>query len=519
MGNKYIINRPFFDNIWKLTFFSIFFHSLSTNGVNSIPSYLGDSILYAPCYIIIAFTPFKFKEFLFVCLSQTVIFIAFKFNFSEEIVLQYTFGLSIITGIFFATSFPIHQMLKRESIYQYEKDKALKKAYKSDIKFRELFDISGVNRAILDQNGNIIDSNQSWKTTFKKQYLGIGRNATFLLHLLSKEKPTSFYSYLKKNQFQINIDNLRLPLKITHKPDLIFRFLIWYNKELNFFIINILDSTQEVLEKNRYHQQEKLAHLGLSAAGLAHEIFNPLSSIILNIELLRENILLPKKLYNTKLKEEQNELLEKTLEGTEVIKILVNKFKSFSKVLNSQNQNNSLLEVIYLAKEMFLLPLKENINFKITNELNSNILIEDSRNNFFQVFLNLFSNSFRSYKVKPNTQKIIKIESEILEGNKIKLLVKDFGKGIEKENIKNVFDILYSTKKEDENSGLGLFLTKEAIENIGGSIVIESQINVFTEVTIVLPFTLKKEKKAYHPKLIKADQKNLTKKASDSSFI
>ena len=85
--------------------------------------------------------------------------------------------------------------------------------------------------------------------------------------------------------------------------------------------------------------------------------------------------------------------------------------------------------------------------------------------------------------------------------------------------IKNVFDILYSTKKEDENSGLGLFLTKEAIENIGGSIVIESQINVFTEVTIVLPFTLKKEKKAYHPKLIKPDQKNLTKKASDSSFI
>ena len=180
----------------------------------------------------------------------------------------------------------------------------------------------------------------------------------------------------------ISNENLQLGKGINFVPSKLlktktnkyFTIYCYYDIELEIIFINCKESTKEHLNSIRLVQQEKFAHLGKSSSGLAHDIFNPLSSLTLNLELSLENIerAQEKGEANKTLIHNQNlietrELVFKSLESAEAIKMIVTRFKSFSQIFSSSSLRNDLYDIIQTAIDLFSLPLSDKVEFKVLN--------------------------------------------------------------------------------------------------------------------------------------------------------
>ena len=232
----------------------------------------------------------------------------------------------------------------------------------------------------------------------------------------------------------------------------------------------------------------------ISESPLRHgyDIFNPLSSLILNLELSQENLeeiqKIPRdgSIHNKNLLEAR-ELISKGLESAEVIKTIVTQFKKFSRLFRSKGTKSDLYEIIQTGIDLFSLPLSDAVEFRVLGISKNQYFIKDEKNNFFQVFLNIFQNSYTSYIEKAALKKVINISIEKKSKTELEIIIKDFAKGIEKSHLKNVFDVSFSTKKP-ETRGNGSLLVKDLIVSRSGSIKAQSELGEGTSITIILPY-------------------------------
>ena len=96
---------------------------------------------------------------------------------------------------------------------------------------------------------------------------------------------------------------------------------------------------------------------------------------------------------------------------------------------------------------------------------------------------NLLSNAIRYRNGK---DPVIKISVQ-LDDHSAHLVVEDNGKGIEKEHLPNLYKMFYRATDDNAGSGLGLYIVKEAIDKLNGSISIESEVHVGTRVKFTIP--------------------------------
>jgi signal transduction histidine kinase len=98
---------------------------------------------------------------------------------------------------------------------------------------------------------------------------------------------------------------------------------------------------------------------------------------------------------------------------------------------------------------------------------------------------NLISNSFKYYRIS-DERPTIEIDISINDPFTT-ILIKDNGIGISEENIKNIFDMFYRASNQSKGSGLGLYIVKEMVEKLNGSISVKSKLGVYTQFVIKLP--------------------------------
>ncbi|MCS7163906.1 MAG: ATP-binding protein, partial [Thermodesulfovibrio sp.] len=249
--------------------------------------------------------------------------------------------------------------------------------------------------------------------------------------------------------------------------------------------INVAKNITELRNlKERIMSMEKMAALGEMAAKVAHEIRNPLLAIGGFAKRLDKI-----------LKDEK---------AKEYIKIIIEEVKRLERILN---EILSFVKPYQISKEPFKIKtLVENvINFvESTLKENNNelkIIAEEDftvRGNYDklkEVLLNLISNANDATKDGTITLKIEKADKLPLEIADMKkdyfiIEVEDTGCGIHKENLKRIFDPFFTTKIS--GTGLGLAISKRIVEEHGGIIKVESEINKGTTFRIYLP--LYKEK-------------------------
>ncbi len=237
------------------------------------------------------------------------------------------------------------------------------------------------------------------------------------------------------------------------------------------------------------HQMEysnKLASIGRLAAGVAHEINNPLAIINEKAGYIKD-LFTYKNVYNNdpKLIDCVNSILSSVERGGRITHRLL----GFARHMDAKIEQINLKDVIgdvlgFLAKEA------EYRSIEIRLDLSDKITpFETDRGKLQQILLNLVNNAFAA------VQDGGKIEiSASPEGmDHISIICADQGCGISAENLKHVFEPFFSTRTNVGGTGLGLSITYGLVHELGGTIDVKSEAGKGTRFTVRLPLKMKKE--------------------------
>jgi two-component system, NtrC family, sensor kinase len=288
---------------------------------------------------------------------------------------------------------------------------------------------------------------------------------------------------------------------------------------------NLQDINQHLEEKVKEQttlliHSEKMTTIGIMAAGVAHEINNPISYVKGNMSAISKYIpsitklikkyedlsrrVQEKNQYNSQLAaikelrkdhkidfilEDITGLANESLEGADRIKNIVNDLSIFARVDDSEltrvNINDSLDITLNIIKN----EIKYNV--KIIKNYGVLPLALCFPGKISQIFMNVLVNAGQAIK----EQGAITITTSHINNRQqdtedmIEIIISDTGCGIEKQNLTKIFNPFYTTKPIGKGTGLGLSITYDLINAHGGTITAKSEIGIGSSFTIKLPIS------------------------------
>lgn len=252
---------------------------------------------------------------------------------------------------------------------------------------------------------------------------------------------------------------------------------IWSEREtVRNIVCYIRDITEQQQVERRIQQTEKLIALGQLAAGVAHEINNPLGVILCYADILKEEMGDEPGQWRDDI-----QVIEKHARSCQRI---VTDLLDFARGQKSDRHlapiNPVIEDVVAMVRQQFL---KKRIEFAMELSPDLPELLID-RDRMRQVFLNLLMNA--AYAI--GEKGAIHINSRHLpEDNKVEVVVEDDGAGIEEEVLAKIFDPFFTTKPQGTGTGLGLSVSYGIIRDHDGTIRAESRRGEYTRFIITLP--------------------------------
>jgi signal transduction histidine kinase len=224
------------------------------------------------------------------------------------------------------------------------------------------------------------------------------------------------------------------------------------------------------LEESILHS-EKLAALGRVAAGIAHEIGNPLTSISSFVQILKEKA--------------DDDFSKESLETIHhhILRIsnIVNQTSRLSKLPPMNLRPCNINKILESSMEIVKYDEKLN-NIEFVKELSDNVPpVYVDENYLSQVFINLILNAADAITHEEGTVTV----KSMLDNRSVIVQFSDTGAGISPEDIGKVFDPFFTTK--EKGSGLGLSTSYEVVKRFDGELKVESQENVGSIFSIILP--------------------------------
>jgi signal transduction histidine kinase len=302
------------------------------------------------------------------------------------------------------------------------------------------------------------------------------------------------YAYIEESPFILIVtkqsaDFMANLFKVREK-------LMWFlGISIIIIVIVILGSTAYVvrlLRKSELKQAKvihdleytnKMASIGRLAAGVAHEINNPLAIINEKAGLLKDFATLkPDFVYKEKILGGVDSILR----SVDRCSAITHRLLGFAKRMDI---NAEVIDLELLLKEVTGFLEREAslrniiINFNIADNLPS---IDSDRGQLQQVFLNIFTNAY--YAVKEGGQ--IDIYANKNKDQTVEISIADNGVGISDENLEHIFEPFYTTKGK-YGTGLGLSITYGIVQKLGGDIRVKSKLGEGTTFTVHLPIKSK----------------------------
>jgi two-component system, NtrC family, sensor kinase len=245
---------------------------------------------------------------------------------------------------------------------------------------------------------------------------------------------------------------------------------------------------QETEERMRLELQlaraQKLEALGRLAAGLAHEVNNPLSFIMANLNHVQREL---KVLAATQPRgnvEELQECCHDALQGCERIQRLVQDVRSFSRGGNFPAA--SVKMDVVLEEALAMANLAQVPGLRIERELCPVPPILADEHGLGQVFLNLLINALHAVANGPAAPRI-RVATGLHADGRVWVEVQDNGRGIAPEHLSHIFEPFFTTKPPGVGTGLGLFICHGLITGFGGEISVESQPGQGATFRVLLP--------------------------------
>lgn len=239
-----------------------------------------------------------------------------------------------------------------------------------------------------------------------------------------------------------------------------------------YLILFFLNKGEEIMEFNNViHELEKEKKLRESLFKITHEIKNPIAVCKGYLDMMNYHDMDKVKKYNSIIKDEINRTL-----------ILMDDFLDYTKI-----QIEKDITDIYLLIEDtcdIVKPLFKKNSIKLKYDIpDEEVYMELDYNRLKQVLVNLLKNSIEAKDEKKDENYVsIQVENK---KNEIIIKIKDNGIGMDKKTLEKVDEMFYTTK--EKGTGLGVALSKEIINQHGGTIKYQSVKNKYTLVTITLP--------------------------------
>ena len=261
-------------------------------------------------------------------------------------------------------------------------------------------------------------------------------------------------------------------------------------------LVNRLQASDErrVAVFAQMEHNQKLSSIGRLAAGVAHEVNNPLAVIYEKAGLAQDLLSMGKACGDSKERERLSALLESIESTVERARGITHRLLGFARRMEANRQALHIEEVIsetlgFLEREA------KNRGVKFETDLPPNLPeIVSDRGQLQQVFLNIVGNALDALangegagQSPQGEGRYVKIRCQS-QGGQMLVSVEDNGKGMSPEVLRHIFEPFYSTKK-DKGTGLGMFITYGIVRKLGGEIHVQSEEGRGSTISITLPLT------------------------------
>ncbi|MBN8554231.1 MAG: HAMP domain-containing protein [Deltaproteobacteria bacterium] len=275
-------------------------------------------------------------------------------------------------------------------------------------------------------------------------------------------------------------------------------------KKLVLTIESLKKANEEIeLAQNEQLQIEKLASIGRLAAGVAHEVGNPLGAVSGYVDILRRSLA---KIPN--ISKEDVELCDRIENETNRISRIIRALLQQARPAKDRIRGVKVKPVLVRSLQLAQVPSSIDVSFDFETE-DAEVLAEEDQ--LVQVFLNLIINARQAMETKkevgrlklrcvqrrlpvykgPGNAEPPDFDTSVVRALKPEIYwvvsVEDNGSGISEEDQKKLFEPFFSTKAPGKGTGLGLYVTKSIIESFRGAIVVRSAVGYGTSFSVFLP--------------------------------
>lgn len=254
-------------------------------------------------------------------------------------------------------------------------------------------------------------------------------------------------------------------------------------------VIMTVGVSRDVSDRKKLEAQlrlsETMSTVGTLAAGMAHEINNPLTYVIANLEFLAQRLPQHGPWLGERQAREWVSALSEAREGASRVQRIVKDLKEASRGDQDHFGDVDVEQVLESTLKLAANELQHHA--RIVREYSRVPTVIGNASRLGQVFLNLLVNAAHAIREGAAHENEIRLALRTDANERVVVEIHDSGHGIPQENLTRLFEPFFTTKDVGEGTGLGLFICHRIITDLGGTIEVESNVGRGTMFRVVLP--------------------------------
>ena len=246
----------------------------------------------------------------------------------------------------------------------------------------------------------------------------------------------------------------------------------------------------EIAERRRAEAKlvmaDRMSSLGVIAAGVAHEINQPLTYLTANLDMLRGTMIAAQSNPAVLRPEAALKMIEHAADAANRVRLIARDIKTFSVPDCNDVEAVDLSQVL----ESVLRLADHQIRYRARVEWNRQSVppVTGNAARLSQVMLNVVANAAQAMEDGSPERDTLLISMRLIEGgHTVEVQIQDSGPGMAPETLAHAFELFFTTRSKSSGTGLGLYLSRQILEGFGGQIHLESALGRGTKVTICLP--------------------------------